>query len=430
MFLTVVVPWAQEANYSSAGPWNGTPTKVAPVGDIFTPNTKPPAQFFNYLFNQYSLCLGSVYNYAVSTTLQNWCPEFDLLSSDVQLAISWDPADRLWLLVGNNNDVVQLSLSYGLGQGDSGEWVNLATFNASSPPNYGACCNDPTSLAQYFVVYTDSAATHNFADVWQLVAGSWVHQYHSGGSAGYFYGCEVAYLGTGVAFALASTDAHSGILWTTNASSGGWPAGSVWPPTTNFQPFGITAMNVGDTVYMKSNGTQILCIPSTTAAGGYTVWQTTSIGTWTSNSGLASVAPGGGKVVGLAWTQDAVGLCWLVCVQPGSGHPVFFRSADGVVWTAQAGGMTGVFVPVIKDMAAAGSHLKCTLADNSTGGPSGMIFSTDGGLTWSWDQAVLTTNTVLGLNRSRVASSTIGFMSMNGIWCRFSGLAGLPPTQL
>ena len=59
------------------------------------------------------------------------------------------------------------------------------------------------------------------------------------------------------------------------------------------------------------------------------------------------------------------------------------------------------------------------------------MFSPDGGVTWWSDQQSFTSNsTPLGQDRSRLASSTNGFMAMNGLWVRFSDYAGLPNTQL
>jgi hypothetical protein len=433
MFLTVVVPWAQETNFSTAGAWDGTPTKVAPVGDIFTPNTKPAAQFFNYLFNAYSVALANVQAYAVAGGLQNWGSEFQLNAGTTQLAVAWDPANFRWLMLSNTTGpgAVRLDATKGLDGGTAAAWTNLAAFGTANPALYGACCLDPVTFTQQFLTYTDSGATHNNLTIWQDVAGTWTDVFNAT-SAGYFYGVEIATLGTGVAVAVASTDGHSGILWTTNSVGGGWPA-FAWPPATQFQPFGIAAMNAGDTVYLKSNGTQMLCIPSTTAAGGYTVWQTTNLGAsgggWTSSASLAGITAAG-KVVGLCWTQDAVGLCWLVAVEYTGGGPTrFYRSSDGVLWTAQAGGISAVVTVV--DMASAGSHVKCTLKDTSSGGPSFAMFSPDGGVTWWSDQQSFTSNsTPLGQDRSRLASSTNGFMAMNGLWVRFSDYQGLPATPL
>jgi hypothetical protein len=436
MFLEPIVPWATEINYpgSPASAWAGTPLSVVPVLDYFTPNTKPPAQFFNYLFSQNATAMALLQSYALSTTLINWGFEFDLDASDVQIAIAWDPVNRFWMLMGNNNDVITVSLSYGLDGPTSGTWINLASLSATNPPVYGSCCVDPATGGQWYLAYTDDDTPNNELAVFQYQTGSstFVGQWGPLAGGGQFYGIELCTLGFGAGaytlVAWASTDAQSGIVY---SHSNAWPSSSTWPPTANFQNFGIAAMNSGDTVYMKSNGVQVICIPSSLATGGLTVWRTTTGNSWASSSSLASVAPSGAKVVGLCWTQDPVGPCWLACVTrtPSFNNASFFRSSDGVTWTAQSGGMTaGAHV---SDMEAVGSHVKCTIRETLSAGASRTVFSVDGGITWYQEQAVLTTNySILGQTRPRLASSSIGFMNANGIWSRFSGLAGLPGLPL
>lgn len=437
MYLKPVIPWATEVTYPpGAQPWSGQPLSVIPVSDYFTPSTKPPAQFFNYLFSSNAVQADLLQTYALASSLTNWCPEFDVHPVGLDLGIAWDPRGSTWLLLVSDISTSALSLqtSYGLDEGAA--WTVWFTgFSPATTAIWGACCYDPETALQFYVAYSDSTSTHNILNVYQLVGSTWTQDWTVTGG-GNFYGVELATLPTSTGttntttvVAWASTDSHSGLAYH-NSVLNPWPANNVWPPVYHFVPFGIAAMNAGDTIYLKSNGAQIVCIPSTTATGGYTVWQSADGSTWTSSASLAGLAPSGGKVVGLCWTQDALGLCWLACVKPSSGAPLFFRSGDGVTWTLQSGGMTTAFVVV--DMAAVGSHVVCTLADASSGGPSGATFSVDGGISWYFSQAVFSTNQAVsdGRQRSRIVSSSVGFMSSNAIWQRFSGLAGLPPTQL
>ena len=197
-----------------------------------------------------------------------------------------------------------------------------------------------------------------------------------------------------------------------------------------------TAAAVGSTWLLKSNGGQVVAILS--SDGLYNVYSTTPAALtanpsapWTISTNLAGQLAAGKTVVALCWTQDAIGPCWLAAVQvtAGGNPPFFYRSADGNTWTSQAGGMsTNV---TIVDMAAVGPLVWATLEDSALHGPSSSCFSVDGGVTWYPHGVVLTSNAnPIGQNRTRVANSQTGLLMANGIWCRFSGVSGLPALPL
>jgi len=444
MWLKPIIPWATEVTYPAGpNPWNGQPLSVAPGTDYFEPKKPAPAQYFNYLLASNAVQAALLQEYALAGALTNWTEEFKIFSTYTTMGLAWDPYLNFWLMFQSIGPTAGVIATKGLDAGTVAGYtvVTGANFSTAANPVYGACCIDPSTPGQYVCAYTDDTATHNFINIWQVLSGTWTQEYTSGASGGYFYGVELATIGTTtVVMAVASTDAHSGIIWTTSISGGSWPA-PAWPPAIQFQPFGIAAMNAGDTVNVKSNGAQVVVIANTTASGGLTVWsgslnlaETTL--TWSSSSSLASAAIAlfaGGKCVGLCWTQDAVGLCWLAAVQHGV-TTTFFRSADGITWTEQEGGLAATNQKVV-DMAAAGSHVFCTLIDSGSTVPAllpGAMFSVDGGITWYPSQLSFTTNTatVSNANRPRVASSSLGFVVANAIWQRFSEPAGLPPAEL
>ena len=182
---------------------------------------------------------------------------------------------------------------------------------------------------------------------------------------------------------------------------------------------------------MKSNGATCVAVQGGGAAGLFHAYSTTNGFTWTDSADLSTVltaAAPGGNIVGLAWTQDSGGPCWVVACETVSANVVFARSPDGVNWTLQTGGV--VSQQAVSDMAGAGGALVCTLDDVGSGGPSGTMFSVDGGVTFFPCPASFTSNITTLYARSRIAESPTGFMMANGKYARFSSLSGLPPTSL
>jgi hypothetical protein len=428
MFLVYPTPWALETNFAGSGnPWNGQPCKVAPVGDVFIPNTKPPAENLNQLLNANYNTILTLQRMLLTSSMATWTPEASPVSSSIQLACRWDPKTNRFLLLTENTStlVVSLFATYGQDAGTPGGYLTIPlSFTPANSLNYGSVCTDPLTAGSYCLTYSNSVGTHNSA-VFQYWNGSTLTQEISVTAAGYFYGVEVASLnvgGTGyVFFAVAGTGTtDSAILVNTVPSFPSWGIG-VSPNV---------ALAVDATWCLKSNGSQVVGIPS--SINLFTVYSTTNGTSWTTSSSLSSLVPAGYTVVGLTWTQDALGLCWLACACNGSAPPLFYRSIDGVTWTAQLGGMTTTVTVV--DMDASGPLVVATLKDGSTGGPSGAIMSPDGGISWYASQHTFAANTgsppTPNSTRARVASSQIGFMTMNGLYLRFSGLGGLPPTAL
>lgn len=94
--------WATaEALYPSSGnPWSTQPVSVAPVGDIFTPNTKPGAQTLNFMFNAIGKDLVTMRNMSLGAALENWhapVTASGLLASASWTVIAWDDAHQMWV---------------------------------------------------------------------------------------------------------------------------------------------------------------------------------------------------------------------------------------------------------------------------------------------------------------------------------------------
>lgn len=65
--------WALETLFpAGALPWSAQACKLAPAGDVFTPNTKPAPEEVNYLFNAVGSNLGAVLDGLAASALCNW----------------------------------------------------------------------------------------------------------------------------------------------------------------------------------------------------------------------------------------------------------------------------------------------------------------------------------------------------------------------
>ncbi len=95
---------AGETNYPAGGnPWNGTPIKVAPGVDYSTPNTKPPAQSFNYWLNLLSAQALANQNLSVSGAVANFDTVIAGTTIDASLTalpfVFWQPWSQKWIAV-------------------------------------------------------------------------------------------------------------------------------------------------------------------------------------------------------------------------------------------------------------------------------------------------------------------------------------------
>jgi hypothetical protein len=362
---------------------------------------------------------------------QTWSPEFTQNNSVAVMSCRWAPKAHKWLLVQQGSLAIPLVASYGLDGGASAGWVTIGTPpTIATAPSYGACIEDPTTAGQYWVAVTDTTATHNTLGILHYNGSAWSAPYGPHTGVGLYYSVELSSIGAQLIFAASSSGAGDSVIMSTN---------NQFATLSTF-----TVPNVGATgsvFYIKSNGKQVVAIQSQNSAGSFPVFTSPDGVTWSTSTSLSTlVGAGYGQLMGLTWTQDALGSCWLACINPfSSGIPTFFRSADGITWTAQLGGMTATTIDgvaaKVQDMASCGNNVVCTLLDAGSGPAiSSQIFSVDGGITWYVGQAGFPSNTSgsSSNNRSRVASAdgTIGFVATNGLWTRFSALCGLPAASV
>ena len=367
-----------------------------------------------------------------SIVAQNWCPEFQFTTGIVQHWLAWDPLNTEWMLLYEDGGGIEhLQVTSGLDEGTAAAWTEIKSggFSPSTASSYGACCSDPGLADHYWACVSGATAGSNVFELWHGTSASWTDApggWTSVVATGTFYGVAMVKLGAYVIAAVSGSSAGDSFIvasnngfstWVSAASAGG---GSVTIPPCNSGVW-----------YMKSNGAQVVALQGLGSAD-MGVYVSNDGHSWTLTQNLATIAPAGGNVHGLAWSADAQGPCWIVAVATVTAYMVFFRSADGINWAACAGGI--VSQQDVSDMAAVvpgtRAALVCTLGDVSSGGSSGTIWSVDGAQTWYEGQAYFTSNvTTLGA-RSRVTESPTGLMMANGKYIRFSELAGLPSRSL
>src|SRR5271167_2551378 len=122
MALPIAPTWALETNFAAGpNPWNGQPCKVPPVGDVFIPNTKPPAENLNYMFNLRDGYLASVLQWQ---GIQFRPAYVQPLGTLVNLsAVAYDPIALKWMLGGLTAGTL---LQAAAGRGADGDgWVAL-----------------------------------------------------------------------------------------------------------------------------------------------------------------------------------------------------------------------------------------------------------------------------------------------------------------
>jgi hypothetical protein len=189
---------------------------------------------------------------------------------------------------------------------------------------------------------------------------------------------------------------------------------------------------------LRSNGPLVIACPAFWTPAAPALFTTVDGLTWTSVA--LPFLTGTKTIAGLTWSAAAGR--WYLLVQLTTTTTALYGSPDGATWSiVGTGGPAGV---VVADLAVLSNVLVATLQESVGGGPSGLIYSTDNGLTWSFSQATFPTSVnndlpdySSGYSRPRLVSSGIGLMAFNNPWARFSALSGptasttaSPPTVL
>jgi len=351
----------------------------------------------------------------------NWYPQVpstDLTASSLIGACAWDPEVRRWLaltFVNGGTPLSQVVASYGTDQG--AQWSTVGgTVLPGAAITVSAVCADP--------------ATPGTA--WQaLGTGTDLHVYYFNGAtwnvarnpARVPNDVQMATLGNVVVFAASYTDGtpSSDIYGSSNH-------GSTW--------FGSSGFPAAIAWFLKSNG---LPPPGVGGAGMLIAMPAfepqTTFDYWISFDGLAwalqhFAALDGGvqKVMGLAWTRDALGPCWIATVQVTTTTTAIYRSPDGIGWALVGPGPTA-HRPQSELAGLPTGELVSMTVELTPSSAAEQLWSPDSGASWYAAQAHFSGNLAVGTGytRPRVVSSDIGFLAWNTEWIRFSHLTGLPP---
>ena len=448
-----ITGWALETDYpAGSNPWNGQPCKVAPVGDIFLPDTPLPAEYLNYLFNNVVGAIQQLQQTSPLYIAQNWGVEQNLSAINFTTAnpvvgetwsyASWDPPTNRWLAImmfhETSTSVRQSAVLATQGFDPltndplsvlgGGYWGCVSQTN----PVFGvghttaAVCGDPVTAGNVHVIVNIYGTAGSYqiytyslsGDTWTAGATFAI----TGGTAALspelipfgFHAYGFLPSSTAGNWAIVKMDSIPSFVLTGTAS--GLTVTSAAMATNQYQP-GDSAGDVGPNNLM-------LLVPRLLGNAAY--WTTPDGTTWTQRafSGFTS----GDTFFGVAWAQDASGPCWVLGVnRSGTGKAVFYRSADGISWT-----ISGSFTGTGSGLAACGNILVATLPDNANAS-SNQNYSPNGGLTWFRSQVIQSQNQATSSPEwitPRVFSSQNQFFSLTSTVARLSAIGGLPMTAL
>lgn len=287
-------PWASlETNYPAdpTKAWGSQPCKVAPAGDLFTPNSKIPAEVLNYILNARDAELAAANDRACAQALSNFSPT--VAASAVSGAasfsdVTWDSRRQRWVANTKTSGFAGVPVS-----DDGGKtWVNWGSAIAAAGD--GAAVINPNN--------GDVALLHDSA-----VAGS------------------------GFAFYPGATGA--GVSVTAPASGADWgskPVGAYFAgsPTT---PWHFFSYNGG-----APNITNFWWITGTSAATPVLASNTAAVPTSWKTSGSP-----GNLIVSQTTTPASSFLLVAICGVIGTGTPRLGYTTDGTTLTDVTSALPG-----------------------------------------------------------------------------------------
>jgi hypothetical protein len=382
-------------------PYQGDPTSYPSEVDVLATTDAPTPSNFNV--PHMGILDRAAWLYAHDTrAAEDWYPEIApsaafASSSAGIVAAAWDPNLRQWLVVALNNVPTSCEVFSGYGMDQSAQWSIVGSLIAPIGQPIIACAiaADPTTAGNYWLGTSSSNGSTYGLNVYQYASGSWTQEYND---SGFHTDVQMATLGSRIIF-LECQNTSTGMSLNSSANSG-----STWQTTPLLQ---------GATSYLlKSSGTQAIAIPYGLPLTTFAYYVSSDGVTWTTQN-LPALNGGVQYVTGLTWGADLQGPCWLITVQVTSTTTSTYRSPDGLSWTLQAAGASNL--KQIGDIAYAAGATVATLGDQSSAGPSGMIWTPDGGLTWKAGQAWFSSNaapSTTGYQRSRIVASDQGFLGV------------------
>lgn len=325
MPLPLIVPWAAEANYpAGANPWNGNPTKVTPSGDVFIPNTKPPAQWFNFLFSQRDGWALALLQALASIAAKNWSPNFTFAGeSSGPYAITWNDAPmgtgsgQTWLLSGFTSGTAKAEVISIDGMGLTSSVIGGGEFGTAHPPT--SMVADPATSNVFVTVIGVTGSTA--LAVISLAGGAWSTP--TGTAATSVTDIQLAMLGSTCIYGIAAA--------TGQGSVGVLSTGAAFTAGASGLTFGSSGLIV------KASGTLAVVVDRGVASA--TLRKSPDGVTWTSVS-LGTAIAAALTVQDITWNAS-LGL-WLLC-GVNAGVTQIWTSPDAATWTMVGSlGSTGI----------------------------------------------------------------------------------------
>lgn len=414
----LVVVWQATGNFPPGpDPWATRPLAVQPAGTFFTPNTKPAAEDFNWLFGNLVNDVASVFQQVGQTAGQNW--HQPLIVSRLGGA-AWDAVNGRWFfgLVGVDG---------GGGQGISLNYTQN-TENSSLALQYGNAISTSANL-----------------QIQSILVGA--------GSGFYLVGVVNFNTGVGTVYSINGTSFPNYVV----------SLGSITATDIQLDRFVNYLIFAGDS-------TPTAATVSYSATGLASSWTTATIPAslqsvvkWrTAKSATAIVAFDKGNTAqtkymrstdGVAWTERTIALAAGASVQGvayglgpfGAAFIVAATNSGGTgldTWISYDDGLTFSLISSVTsinawDIAALGSlwviidqHADPTVGSEYA---SRFAMSVDGGLTWRWvlndiRSGVAYTNRY-GVD-SRIYAGDTDFYAANSTNQTISLNQGVPPTAL
>ena len=364
--LVAPLPWAvAEALYpAGSAPWSGLPVMVPPVGDIFTPNTKPPARYFNYLFNNHYKAILSTQVDQTVQAAENWQLPVKLTGSEViDCKPSWDPVNGAWIFGVNDGTTIGIWSVYANPGAKTNGGPGQGSFG--STPFVGRICSvlkDPTDANTYYIaaIQTSDHSMH----VWSFDQSVSVFTSRVTSAAHVFTDVQLGYFNGNLLVAEAAA-ASSVIVRSTDKG------------VTFTGISGATTIDCDTTFTIAVSGTQVLIVANHRTS-------TLEPGVLSSLDGITftmqtfgAVFAAGDTGIGSAWVS--VNNRWVFCYQPAAalGTRKFLTSPDAVTWTASA---TLTATP-LWDLASAGP-IVMGIAVDVPNGTTYLVYSLDGAVSW------------------------------------------------
>lgn len=409
---------------AGVNPWNGQPLAVQPAGTWFTPDTKPPAEEFNWLLGTIGVQQQSILDWCGSQAAQNWrVPQGGASASnisntgftlDTTNCVTYDTLNARWLIAGRDIGTDAIPVI----QTDDG--CSTFTLCGTAKSYSGVTAHKFKPLALMASPVTQGLKLLFSSDDGTPTNGSVFTSTDDGAFA--------STSGTGVD----ATDGH--FLWngslyilvvgvSTTPKILTSPTGATW--TNRTIPAGVTSATSWSCC---QNGVRSFAFSQTASLTKF-AYSDDGI-TWSEGTiGLAS-----GEAVSACAVVDTAAGPAIVVTTTISGLSNIWRSTDnGGTWTqirtsfhmSTAASVGAASLPT--EMSSIGSLLVAV----GQGGALRLAYSNDAGTTWYTIQSGIGTNrgsSDKGYTYPRVSASPVGFFWLNSLWCSMSYEQGLAKT--